>query len=96
MSFNTLKDGNRIPVWFGISSVDGITPVEIKINSSTGRASIETGNSVCAIITNGVPKDAIKDDSRVSCIMGQSNADSTIYIPVSVNPATGAIMAKNT
>ena len=90
-----LRDDNRVPVWFGVSSVDGITPVQIQVNSSTGKVLIEDGLSVSAVITNGVPLDAIKLN-QTSCIMGQSNTNSAVYLPVSVNPATGAILIKTT
>lgn len=94
MSISALRDNNRVVTWFGVSSVDGVTPVQIKA-TATGFL-VEDGVTVMPVITNGVPIDAFRDNNRATCIMGQSNTDSTVYIPVSVNPLTGAIQIQTT
>ncbi len=96
MAFSILKDGNRVSTWWGISATDGITPVAIKINSGGGGVIVDDTGTTSVVITNGVPKNAFKDNNFTNCLMGQSSADATVYIPVSVNPATGAVLIKST
>ena len=93
MSFSALREQNRIPVWWGISSVDGITPVAIAVNSATGKAKMEIGTSVSAVMAN-LTGSLPRDDNRIPCLGGVSNTDSTKVIPISVNPTTGAILAQ--
>jgi hypothetical protein len=93
---SVLKDQNRVPVWFGLSSVDGTTIVPIQINSATGKVKYEDGVSVLPVITNGIPKNAVKDSNYQNCILGQSSTNSAVYLPVSVNPNNGAIQIKTT
>ena len=91
--YSFLREQNRIPIWWGISSEDGITPVPIMINPSNGRVKMDIGTSTMPVISylNGsLPRDG----NRVPCIGGQSSTDSTVVIPVSVNPLTGAIQAQ--
>ena len=92
---SALKDQNRVPVWFGVSSVDGISPTLININSSTGRVLMEIGTSVSASI-NAATKRAIRDQNFLPVHGGVSTADSSVWLPLSVNPATGAILAQTT
>lgn len=95
MSFSALRDQNRIPIWWGISSTDGVTPVPIAVDSVTGKPVMEIGTSVSAVISKGYVT-LPRDDNRIPCIGGQSNVDSTVVIPLSVNPSTGAILAQTT
>ncbi len=92
-SFSALRDQDRVPIWWGLSSIDGTTPVAIAINSSDGKPLMEIGTSVSAVIAN-LPSTFPRDGNRIPCIGGQSNADSTVVIPLSVNPSTGAILAQ--
>jgi len=90
---SVIRDQSRIPVWWGLSSVDGTTLVPIKINSTTGKVLMEIGTSVSAVIAN-LPSTLPRDENRISCLGGVSNANSSVIIPVSVNPSTGAILAQ--
>lgn len=92
-SGSVIRDQNRIPVWWGVSSTDGTTLVPVAVNSSTGKVKMEIGTSVMAVIASP-PTTLPRDENRITCIGGQSNTDSTVILPVSVNPSTGAIMAQ--
>lgn len=92
--FSALREQNRIPIWWGISSVDGVTPEPIGINASTGRMKMEFGTStmpVMSFLTGSLPREG----NRIPCLGGASNIDD-IVIPVSVNPATGAVQVQTT
>ena len=93
MSFSALRDQNRIPIWWGLSSVDGVTPVPIAIDSVTGKVKMEIGTSVSAVMSN-LGSTLPRDDNRIPCVGGVSNTDSTVVIPLSVNPTTGAVLAQ--
>lgn len=91
--YSILREQNRIPIWWGISSVDGVTPEPIAIDSSTGKMKIEIGTStmpVMAHLTGSLPRDG----NRIPCLGGASNANPATVIPISVNPVTGAIKAE--
>lgn len=56
---------------------------------------VEDGTStmpVMAILSTTIPRDG----NRVTCLAGQSNDGNKTIIPVSVNPATGAIQVQTT
>jgi len=91
--FSALRDQNRIPIWWGLSSTDGVTPVPIAVDSATGKPVMEIGTSVSAVISKGYVN-LPRDDNRIPCVGGQSNVDSMVIIPLSVNPSTGAILAQ--
>lgn len=91
---DAIRDKNRVPVWFGLSSVDGVTPTLIKVNS-LGQMAMEIGTFVSAVITVGT-QIALRDMNHLTCHGGVSNADASIFIPLSVNPATGAVLAQTT
>ena len=95
MAFSALREQNRVPIWWGLSSVDGTTPVAIAVDSATGKPVMEIGTSVSAVIVN-LKVTLPRDDNRIPCIGGRSNTDSSVLIPLSVNPATGAILAQTT
>lgn len=54
---------------------------------------MEIGTSVMPVIAI-LPTTIPREDNRIPCIAGHSSADSTIVIPISVNPTTGAIQAQ--
>lgn len=95
MAFSATRDQNNVPIWWGLSSVDGVTPVAIAIDATTLKPKFEIGTSVSAVIAN-LKTNLPRDENRIPCIGGQSNANSSIIIPISVNPSTGAILAKST
>lgn len=91
---SVIRDQNRKPIWWGVSSVDGVTLVPIQIDSG-GNVLMEMGTSTMAVMSNP-PENLPRDENRIPCVGGQSSVDSTRVLPVSVNPSTGAIMAQST
>ena len=94
-AFSAIRDSNRIPIWWGLSSTDGVTPTPISVNSATGKVKMEIGVSVSAVIAN-LKTNLSRDDNRIPCVGGVSSTDSSVTIPVSVNPTTGAILMQTT
>lgn len=88
-----IRDQNRIPIWWGLSSIDGVTLTPIVINAATGKMKMEIGTSISAVIAN-LPSTMPRDGNHIPCLSGVSSADSSVFIPVSVNPATGAVLAQ--
>ena len=88
---SVIRDANRIPAWWGVSSVDGVTLVPIAVNSSTGKVKMEIGTSVMAVMS-AIPTNIPREENRIPCLAGVST-DGVTILPVSVNPTTGAIQA---
>ncbi len=95
LDYSAPRDQSRIAIWWGISSVDGVTAVPIAIDSVTNRLKMEYGSTtmpVMALLTGTLPKDG----NRIPCLGGISNDGMHTIIPVSVNPTTNAIQASTT
>lgn len=92
---SVIRDGNRIPVWWGISSVDGTTLVPVVVSSTSGKPMIEIGTSTMPVMSN-LPGATFRDGNRIPALSGVSSAVSTTILPISVNPVTGAIQAQTT
>lgn len=90
---SVIRDQNRQSIWWGVSSTDGTTLVPIMISSSTGKVMMEIGVSTMAVMS-AVPVTMPREGNRVPCLAGQSSSNSAVVLPVSVNPATGAIQAQ--
>lgn len=95
MAFSSLREQNRQPAWWGLSSVDGVTPVQILMNPTAGGMKMDIGVSVSAVIAN-LPTNTPRDDNRATAVAGVSKINNSVFIPVSVNPATGAVLAQTT
>lgn len=67
-------DQNRVSTLIGVSSVDGITPVAIKVDSVTGRLlmSINSMGALSGITNRQI---AYRDQNRVTVALGESSAD---------------------
>ena len=89
------RDGNAKPVWWGVSSTDGVTLVPIKVNSLTGKVLMEIGTSTMPVMS-AIPENLPKDGNTIPATGGVSSANAHLIIPVSVNPDSGAIMAQST
>lgn len=93
LTSTVIHDANRIPIWWGVSSLDGVTLVPIAVDFTTGEPLMEFGTSTMAVmsfLTHTLPRDG----NRIPCIGGVSNDGNKTIIPLSVNPATGAILAQ--
>lgn len=86
-----IRDQNRRTVWLGVSSVDGLTPTPIQTGDDGGML-MEFGVTTMPTITIPVTL-APRDQNFVPTLAGVSSANSAVLIPISVNPATGAVQA---
>lgn len=89
------RDQNHVPSWFGVSSVDGVTPTLIAINESNGGFMFEDGVSTMPVMAL-LPIPFPREENHLPTIGGVSSDNPNLVIPLSVNPATGAIMVQTT
>lgn len=92
-SFSALREQNRVPIWWGISSVDGVTPEPILIDEATGYPKFEIGTSTMPVMSN-LTGSLPRDGNRIPCLGGATNETTPRVVPISVNPSTGAIQAQ--
>lgn len=92
---SVIRDGNRIPVWWGISSTDGVTLVPIQVSSTTGGVMMDIGTSTMPVMSI-LPQAMPRDGNRIPLLCGVSSTVATTVLPVSVDPVTGAIQAQTT
>lgn len=85
------QDDNASQVLYGVSHLDGVTPVAIKL-SSTGAANLDFDTSI--VFDPSV--NASRTQNAKAMAMATSSADSTTIRPWVVNATTGAILATNT
>jgi hypothetical protein len=91
---SVIRDQNGKPIWWGVSSVDGVSLVPIQVDG-LGFVLVEDGTSTMAVMST-VPITFPRDANRIPCIGGVSSADPALILPISVNPATGAIQVQST
>lgn len=87
----TQKDDNGYPTIFGISCVDGVTPVRIQFSSTTG--GMKTDDTTAISVTPAMR--TATDDNDQPVAKGVSSTDSSVVLPWYVNPATGAVLIEN-
>ena len=92
---SVIRDGNRQSIWWGVSSTDGTTLVPIQVDSSNYGVVVSDGTSTMAVMAD-IPEAMPRDGNRRTCVCAVSSADSTLLIPLSVDPATGAIQVQTT
>lgn len=90
---SVIREQNRVPIWWGISSVDGESLVPIQIDEATGAMLIEMGMSVMPVMAN-LPESIPRDENRIPCLAGSPDGGNAVFIPVSVNPTNGAVQAQ--
>lgn len=85
---DVMHDNNGYAAWTGLSSSDGVTPIRIKINASTGGMLIDTTTAIAF-----TPRACSKNDGNmIPTRTGVSTSNSNIIVPLFVNPATGAVL----
>lgn len=84
------KDDNGYPCWTGISCVDGVTPIRIKMDSATGGMILDTTTVISVVPSTNFPKTDANDQP---ILKGVSSSDSSVVLPVYVNPDTGGVLA---
>ena len=91
MSRNAKSDDNGYPTIFGISCVDGITPVRVVF--TVNGMLLDTVTTI-SVVPSPLFPDADDNDKNVA--KGVSSADHKTVLPWYVNPATGAVLATTT
>ncbi len=81
-------DDNGYPAIYGISCVDGVTPVRIQFNPSNGGMKVDD-TTVISIVP---AETSFVDSNDRPVAKGVSSSDSNVTLPWYVNPATGAVL----
>lgn len=83
----TPRDNNHVPVLMGLSCIDGVTPVPIAINPTTGAVVTDNLSSISFSPSEIAPR----DENSVPVLMGVSSVDGVTPVPLYVN-ADGEIL----
>ena len=83
------RDANRNVVLMGVSSVDGVTPVPLKVDPDTGKL-LAYAQSASDSIAAGNSKPVKRDGNRVHGLMGECSVDAT-PIPLTVDPTSSGL-----
>lgn len=84
------RDDNDLPVIWGVSHLDGITPVQVTFSPSTRLMSVDTTTSI-AFDPTQVPNTLVVPNN-VKLATATSSADNTTIRPWVVNASTGAVL----
>ncbi len=85
---NARKDDNSYPAWIGLSYIDGITPIRIKVNPHNGAMIVDKTHTI-----SFTPKPvAGTDANHVHTIVGVSFDDQNMIVPLYVDPVTGGVL----
>lgn len=87
-SATTQKDDNGYPTIFGLSCIDGVTPIKIKFNPATG--GMKTDATTVISVTPTMK--TAKDGNGFPVAKGVSSSDSNAVLPWYVVPSTGAVL----
>lgn len=83
---DAIHDQNRVTNWQGVSCVDGITPINIVVDSTTG------GFGVDSTTTMSVSPSAVSvSDKNWKHVIYAEGTDGSVY-PLYVNPANGKVL----
>lgn len=82
-----MKDDNGFPLMYGLSSTDGVTPVQIKFDPVHGMKTDTT--TVIAFTPRAISN---QTDNDFPIMKGVSSADNNTVLPWYVNPSTGGVL----
>lgn len=82
------KDDNGNPLMYGLSSADGVTPVQIKFNPSGGGMKIDTTTAIA--FTPALVSAQTNNDFPIA--KGTSSSNDNVVLPWYVNPSTGGVL----
>lgn len=86
------KDDNGLPVVYGVSDLDGITPVQIQFNPSTRAMEVDTTTSISfdpTVVVN-------QNSTEYPLAKGTSSSDNATILPWVVNHSTGGVLISTT
>lgn len=89
---NAKIDGNRVKTLICPSNADGLTPVLIFVNPSTGRIKLQQGSSGSDLGTDEAPRD---ENHKLTWI-GVSADDGVTPTPVFADPSTNEVLVRYT
>lgn len=92
MTISAPRDGNRIPTVLVTSNADGVSPMSIKVDSSTHSLFVSDGMAGSSFVSVNAKRDA----NRIPVLWGISEADGITPIPIYGNPVTGEILIRTT
>lgn len=85
------KDDNGYGSWFGISSIDGVTPVQIVFDATTHGMLIDTVHTIAFTPPKHFPPVGA---NSVPVLKGVSTANAKTVLPWYVYPTTGAVLVE--
>ena len=88
---NARHDSNNVPTLIAALNSDGITPVNIKVNPTTGVLQVSDGATGTNLSGSSDPR----DDNRVPVLMGVSSADGITPCPIYAD-SNGNLLVKST
>lgn len=83
------RDDNDMPILYGVSHLDGVTPVKIKFDPSTRAIMIDATTSIAfdpTIVRT------VNQTTALPFAMATSSSDNTTIAPWVVNASTGAVL----
>lgn len=83
---DAIRDKNNIPTLIALSYVDGVTPVAVKINSTSRGILTDRLHTVSSLIMN-----AVRDSNYITTLMAKNSVTGET-IPVFADPVTGGIL----
>lgn len=81
------KDDNAVQVLYGVSHLDGVTPVQVKFNALRGML-VDTTTSIAFSPTINASRTA----NDLPIAKATSSADNSTVLPWVVNASTGAVL----
>lgn len=91
MTRNARKDDNDFPTIFGLSCVDGVTPVRVTFNASNGGMNYDTTTVISFTPSSTFPQ---VDDNSMPIAKGVSSTNPNVILPWYVVPSTGAVLVQ--
>lgn len=84
------RGDNDEPILWGVSHVDGITPVQVAFNGSNRGIKIDTTTSI--LFDPATVPNVLVVPSNIKLTTATSSADNTTVRPWVVNATTGAVL----
>lgn len=87
------RDANYQPVWMGVSSADGVTPLPVKVDPATGRM-LCLDNTLIHVGGNVPPTIGKRDPNRKVVRMGEVSGTS-VPAPIKVSTINEVMLQAN-
>lgn len=86
---STSKDDNAEPVAYGVSHLDGVTPIRIRFQAGTRVMMVDASTTIAF---NPAIKGTAQTNNDFPVIKGTSSADDSTVLAWVVNATTGAVL----